>query len=86
MLSLMGRFWCHHTKLLCWENHPYVGTTQRVAVLIGITENSESVSYKVHKFRLFTSKQLKLGYVSEREIDPFQLVNHVVQNFYAGEQ
>lgn len=51
-----------------------------------ITENSGSVSWKMHKFRLFTSKQWKLAYVSEREIDPFQLVNHVVQNFHAGEQ
>lgn len=40
----------------------------------------------MHKFRLFTSKQWKLAYVSEREIDPFQLVNHVVQNFHAREQ
>jgi len=34
-----------------------------------ITENSGSVSWKMHKFRLFSSKQLKLAYVSEREID-----------------
>ena len=34
MHSLVSRFCCHRTKLLCWENHPYVGR-QRVAVSRG---------------------------------------------------
>lgn len=90
MHSLVSCFCCHRTKLLCWENHPQVGR-QRVAVSRGdyreLRLSFLDISvWKMHKFRLFTSKQWKLAYVSEREIDPFHLVNHVVQNFHAGEQ
>ena len=85
MHSLMSRFRCHHTKLLCWEYHPQV-RRQRMAVSRGDYRELRISILQVHKFRLFTLKQLKLAYVSEREIDPLQLVNHVVQNFHAGEQ